>query len=146
MILNHLLEIYALFFLTVFVHELAHWVCAWLIGLNTPEFRVGDELFAIRLGRVSISPNVTFGSYVSFDADALKTKSKRQIILFFLSGVFANAIEILIGVVCLKYNYLYGQIIIWSSIYSIAGSMLPVMPKENDLNKMLRYLKNIGQK
>ncbi len=46
----------------------------------------------------------------------------------------------------MDYNYLYSQIIIWSSIYSIVGSMLPVISKENDLNKMLRYIKNMKQK
>ncbi|MGN0165794.1 MAG: site-2 protease family protein [Lachnospiraceae bacterium] len=142
MIVNHICEIYLLFYLSVFLHETMHAVTAKIIGLPIEKFQVGDDLFAIKVGKISVSLNCLFGSHVSFDQCKLQRKSQKQIVLFFLSGPAVNMILILIGIILKECSPLYVGALLWINVYLFAEGVFPFIPKNNDLNKMTAYLKN----
>ena len=143
MIVNHILELYLVLFITVIVHELAHAFTAKMIGLDVREFKIGDDLFAVKLGRVSISLNTIFGSNVSVYSEELKTKNKMQIIIFFMSGSLANLLLIVLSVLCNNVNPLYANALLWCNVYTLIGGICPIILKQNDMNKMLFYIRNI---
>lgn len=140
MIINHILEIYLIFFVSAFLHESAHAVAAKAIGLTIREFKVGDDLFAVKIGKVSISPNSTFGSHVAFDSGELREKSIKQITAFFLSGPAVTLALMLAGLIFMKESPLYAGVLFWSNVYLFAGGMCPLILKNNDLNKLISYL------
>ncbi|MCR5086523.1 MAG: M50 family metallopeptidase [Lachnospiraceae bacterium] len=141
MIVNHLGEMYLLVYVCIFVHEAGHAVAALMIGVKVKSFQIGDDLFAVKAGRVSVSLNPFFGSGVSFCEDQLRTKGRRHMAFFFLAGIAFSIVTIVIGVIVSRINSLYGSVLVWTSAYCVAFSSMPWCPWNSDVKQLRRFLR-----
>ena len=139
MILNHILEIYMIYYVSVTLHELAHFWVAKAIGLNVKKIQIGDDLFSIKIGKCSLSINCMYGSGVMFENREMIKKNRLQMSSFFLAGAVVNLIIMLSGHFLKDSGGFYADVIFWENLYLLAGSLIPFMAKGNDMNKLMKY-------
>ena len=72
---SDLIIIYCLYASSVILHELFHVIFAKFFNIKIYEMKLGEDFFAIRIKRVSISPLIISG-YVEFSTDDLVNISK----------------------------------------------------------------------
>jgi len=140
MIINHLTELFLIIYICIIVHEMGHAVAAAVIGVRVKSIQIGDDLFAVRVGKLSVSLNPIFGSCVRFCEDELRTKCRWQKVFFFLSGAAVNAVTGVIGIAVFEKNSLYGGAFVWTSLYCIVTSMMPWCPWNSDMKQLRRFL------
>lgn len=141
MIFSHIFELYLILCFSVVIHEIAHVVAAKIINLDIEEIHIGDELFAIRFRNVFVSLNMISGSYVSFYSDSMKSKSRREIIIFFLSGPFANLILIAAGCFFTFGESMFARFLVYFNAIVILENCIPFLNKKNDVGKMIKYIR-----
>lgn len=139
MILNHLLEIYLLAWISVMLHEMAHYIVAKIINLKVESVHIGDRFFAIHVNKLFISPMIFAGSYLVFDREDLKDKTKKQKIAFFSAGALANLIVALVSVLLRGNNNIYIDIFMWMNLYFFVENIFPFF-KHNDAGKLRKYI------
>ena len=132
MILNHLLEVYALYYFCITAHECGHALAAKMFRLKVVKFQIGDDLYAIRIGRMSFSLNALFGSGVVYYSRDMFDLSRTKRCIFFLAGSAANVVCIFGGLLLRRHYILFGDILIWASLYSITLALFPFVPWKND--------------
>ena len=141
MIFNHIVELYFLLYISVLIHETAHFVAGKVIGLHTGSVHIGDKFFCVHIKKFYVSFLIFGGSYVEFDSEELKQKGKWQICAFFLSGGFANLLLAVIAAIFLSVNDLYMSSLFWINIYLFALNLFPVFLRKNDVGRLKYYLK-----
>ena len=137
---SDLIIIYCLYASSVILHELFHVIFAKFFNIKIYEMKIGEDYFAIRIKRVSISPLIISG-YVEFSTDDLVNISKLKCIFLYLSGCIANIILIIISLFLLnKFEYSLYLIII--NAFAIIISLIPVEFLRNDCVEMRKILKS----
>lgn len=138
MIVGRLLELYLLCAMAIVVHECCHAFIAICIKVKILDMRIGEGLFAIKLGRFRISPLVC-GGFVEVKEDDLLKRRKAEISFFFLAGSMGNLL--LIGVTFLFYaGYSLIDYVILVNGAIIILSSFPFI-KKNDMNSMIALIK-----
>ncbi len=141
MILNHLLECYLWLCVAVIVHELSHVLAAHMIHLPVLRLCLGEDLFAVRLGKIAISPLMIYGSGVVVSEDALCEKSRGQKMFFFLAGVASNILTVIFAFAMMRWNRMYGYSLLWSSVYIIFMTAIPFCPWQSDVKQLRLHWK-----
>lgn len=142
MIINHFGECYLLFCACVIFHELAHYIVAKCIHLKVLQINFGEELFAVHIGKLSLSPNMLFGSGVIVSEESLVKKTRKQMAAFFLAGIAANLVTAVVGMVLWKWTSpLYGSFVFWESVYMIVIGSIPYCPWDSDAKKIRLFWK-----
>ena len=141
MILNYIFEWYVIFSISVVLHELAHLSCAKAIGLSIQSLHIGDECFAVKFGRVHISPITFYGGFVEFDEGEMREKRLLETAAFFSSGAIINTVLIAVALIIPWEKPIYGDMLLWLNVYLLISSFNPIFPRKNDMNRMLKYMK-----
>ena len=141
MIFNHIIELYLLAYISVLIHEFAHFIAGKAIGLHIESIHIGDKFFCVHIKRFYISFLIFGSSYVEFDSDELKNKSRRGICLFFLSGALANLLLAVIAAILLNVSRLYMSSLFWINIYLFIWNLFPLFLRKNDAGRLKYYLK-----
>lgn len=134
--MNDFVVYYVIVYLSITIHEISHFVFGVMIGLKSNRCYIGEQLYRIRLSKVYISP-LAFGGYNECEIEEMKLKNIKEIILFYLAGIFGNLIMIVLGFIFL---YQYIVIILLINISMIAISLLPI-PINNDYNSLVKTIK-----
>ena len=132
MIAARLLEVYAWLAVSVSVHEAGHALAAYMCKVPILEFRIGEELFAIKIGKYSISPLV-FGGHVIVAESGLKNGKKAA--MYFLAGSFANLL--IITLILIFNRYTLKNTVIGINGILIFLSLFPAFT-HNDFSEMRR--------
>lgn len=142
MIVGRLLELYLLCAMAIVVHECCHAFIAICIKVKIVDMRIGEGLFAIKLGRFRISPLVC-GGFVEVKEDDLLKRRKAEIVFFFLAGSMGNLL--LFGVTFIFYaGYSLINYVILVNITIVILSSFPLI-KKNDVSSMIAVIKKKGR-
>ena len=91
------LRLYLFLYLSVFLHEMAHYFAARIIGIRETCVCIGfDGFLGIRIKNFFISP-IAISGWVSVPAESLANLSRSKRAIFWFSGVFVNCIEAVVG-------------------------------------------------
>ncbi len=134
-----IVQVYIILILSVVAHEVAHYVTAKIIGLKELQIHIGSEFTKIHLGKIHISP-IVFGGYVEFLQEDLLKKQKTEIIAFFLSGIAINIIIVVLSGIFYNNSRLISYVF-WVNIASLSISLVPFFPPQNDVTKLIKYLR-----
>lgn len=140
MILNHMLEMYLLMWISVVAHEIAHYIAAKAIKLKIHSVYIGDRFFSIKFRKLNISPMIFSGSYVEFFVKDITIKTKFQKIIFFISGPVANLVMFLVAYLLRETNSMYMEMLIWINIYFFIANVFPFFIRKNDIGKLKKYI------
>jgi hypothetical protein len=95
----------------------------------------------MHIGKLFISPVISFSSYVLFYSEELYEKNKLKKIVFFMSGIIANFVLALIACICIKKASFYMMVLIEINVFMIVGNAFPIFG--TDMKKMIEYLRKI---
>ena len=141
MILNHLIEIYLIYYFSVLAHELGHLLSAKIIGLEVVGFCLGDNLLSIKYKSVSISPIVVFGRHVEFVSENPIEKKDWEIAFFFFSAFMVNLLLFLLSFFLFRYNPMFANSMRLFNVAILIGNLMPIFLKQNDFHRFLWYCK-----
>lgn len=142
MIINHIAEIYLVYCACMIAHEMSHVLAANLIGLRVVQVQLGENLFAVKIRRLSVSPNMLYGSSVDFIVTDLLVKTKTEICIFFMSGMVANLLTAIVGGLLMRWNVpLLGNALLWESLVLVLVSVLPVCPWSSDMKQLRMFMR-----
>lgn len=130
---ENLIIFYFILSISVIFHEFFHFICAVIFKFKNIEVFIGDSFFSINIRNIHLSP-LLVKAYVEFDYG---NYSKFKIIIFYLSGSFANMLLILFG---LLINNDYSIYFICINIFAVIVNMFPIRLLKNDLGCMLNYI------
>ena len=118
------------------MHELSHCVMAKIVYKEYDEMRIGNLIYFNITNKVKISPIILSG-YVSVDEDKIINSSKKNAVIFFMSGPICNIFLVIISSVLLMFNgiFIYS---IYINICLFVFSMLPI--NGTDFYEMLKVL------
>lgn len=134
--IEYIISFYIIYYLSVLLHEFAHFIAAKCIKLNVDRMKIGEDFFAVTIYKLSISPLCVSG-HIEFDLNHLKDKSIMQIIIFYLSGMISNIFLIIISLFFGKYFHMF----LISNIYLVFCSVIPIS-KKSDLYNCIYICKN----
>ncbi len=143
MIILRLLELYIWLALSVFIHEGFHFAAAVMFRIKVINCKIGDSLFAIKIGKVSISPIAVYG-YTDVEKAGLYGAKKSRIILFFLSGTVGNCMLVFVMLLFFP-GYQLKLYIVGLNLYMIVLSLLPLY-KRSDMRRAITCLKEYRYK
>ena len=143
MIINHLLELYAVIWVSIALHECSHYIAAKTLNLDVKKIHIGDKLFSIAAGKIEISL-IIGKSYVDVYGESLGKKSQKQILLFFLAGVICNAILCVIAILLRDSFDFVMSLVLWVNVLLLIQNTCPFLIKGNDLNKALYFIRRNG--
>ncbi|MPW26366.1 hypothetical protein GC105_11260 [Alkalibaculum sp. M08DMB] len=138
MILYIFLLIYLVNIIIIIIHELAHYIVAKILWNEVEEIVIGSRILSIKLYKVSLSP-IIFGGRVDVKWNKVANSNIYQIILFFLSGVFANFITLIICWLYIK--SIYGNLYIILSGFTIVINSIPIY--NTDMSILLKVIKKL---
>ena len=93
----------------------------------------------MHIGKLFISPVISFSSYILFYSEELYEKNKLKKIVFFMSGIIANFVLALIACICIKKATFYMMVLIEINVFMIVENAFPIFG--TDMKKMIEYLK-----
>lgn len=131
--------VYLIFAISVIIHEISHYIYARIKKIKVYNVCIGEEFLSIRICGLRISPLILCG-YVEFDTQSVISKSKKEIIILFLSGSIANLILIIIAS-CLIPVFVYSLHVIAVNISAILFNTLPIKFIKNDMYELKNALK-----
>jgi|GEM_PF-4330056 len=133
---------YVLYYLSILLHELFHYLAAFILKIRIEQLRIGDELYALRIGRVSLSPLLIFTSYVVVDTDVFKDMNKKSLIFFFMSGSIANLLLAILGFILMFKDIAMGNILLYLNVACLIFNLVPYIFYGNDMTKLIKFLKS----
>ncbi len=129
--------LYGVVWISLFLHELAHYAFVRFNGFKNVGFKIGDVLFAIKIGNISVSP-VIDGGYTRVDREELKKKGKAFVILFYMSGSITNLLLIIVALLFI-HDDIIKDCFIYANVCIIITNLFPIFIK-NDFYLMRKSL------
>lgn len=132
------LIVYSILYLSIFFHEIAHFIFAKIFRFKVTEFKMGDDFYAIKIKNFSISLLLS-KSYVEFFIP--QNVSKIRLIIVYIAGGLANLLLALVFIFLNKvFDYWYFVVSI--NILLMIFSLIPIKIIKNDMFYLMKIMKS----
>ncbi len=132
--------IYLIIYLSIFLHEMMHYLIAKFCKFEIDEVKIGSEWPQFKLGKWRISPFLGV-SYVAIKYESFIEKSLKSKCLYFLGGIFMN---IFLSVLCLIIYIITDRYMLFLAffvnLYSVIANSIPI--GKTDAMNLLKEVRN----
>jgi hypothetical protein len=138
-IIIFLLKLYFVYAISIVVHELFHFISSVLLKKPLDGIYIGTKFMRVNIWKIHISPFIFYG-YVDIEKELLEKMSRKELIIFFLSGALGNLV---LGIILLFFwpDLIFSLIAFMLNIILVLASVLPFVIDDNDTDVLLSYLR-----